>query len=365
MSLEPGAEVEFGIDSLAAGGEGVGRHEGRAVFVPLTAPGDRVRARVDQVKRRWARAELIEILEPGPSRREPPCPYFGDCGGCSWMHVDEEEQTRARLSIVREALRRIGGLDALPPLEHFPSPTPLGYRSRARVACADGRIGFRARSSHEVVDVRRCAVLDPATQRALDELRASGSRGRGEHEIRGFDDRVQVAGREYLVPPGVFFQANATLWKPWLDVVVGACGTGRLALDLYSGVGFYAAALESSFDRVVAVERGRAAVAARRNTSAEVVDAAVEDWLPRELGDLAPDAVLLNPPRTGCHRSVTEALREHAPARLVYVSCEPSTLARDLSYLGSSHRVARLVVIDALPQTHHVEVVCVLDSSRS
>lgn len=360
MSLEPGAELELCIDTLGAGGEGVGRHEGRVIFVPLAAPGDRLRVRVDSVKRRFARAEIVSVLEPGPSRRDPICPYYGRCGGCSWMHVDEAEQSRARESIVREALRRLGGLDDLPPIERVASPLALGYRSRARVAHAGGRVGFRARGSHEVVDVERCAVLDGDTQAALERLRGRRLRGRGEYEIRGSDDAVAVGGRSYRVPPGAFFQANASLWQPWLDAVVGACGKGRLALELYAGVGFYTAALEEHFERVVAVERGRAALAARQNTRADVIDADVESWLPRELPSIDPDVVLLNPPRKGCHEDVTAALDAHTPARVVYVSCEPATLARDVGRLRSRLRLVRLVVIDALPQTHHVEVVAVL-----
>ena len=174
---EPGDEFELRIDSLAAGGMGVGRHAGLVVFVPLCAPGDTLRVRVTHARRRWAQAEIVELVEPGPERTESPCPYYARCGGCDWMHIGAVEQSRARAAIVCEALRRIGGLEVLPPVEHVPSPMAFGYRARARVAYAPGQVGFRARGSHEVVDVERCAVLDAGTQQALTQLRENPPRG--------------------------------------------------------------------------------------------------------------------------------------------------------------------------------------------
>lgn len=355
-----GSEIELRIDALVAGGEGIGRHQGFAVFVPRTAPGDRVLARIVQGKKRWARAERVEVLEPGRARREAPCPYYGACGGCSWLHVDERAQSEARLEITRSALERLGGFAALPALESIESPVSLGYRARARVAHDAGRVGFRARGSHEVVDIERCLVLDERTQAALAFLRAHPRRGAGEVEIRGFADSIVAGGHSYHVSPGVFVQANGALWDRWLDAVLEACGSGGCAVELYAGMGFYTAALERNFASVVAVERGRGARDARRNTNARVIDASVDDWAPRHLGALSPDLVLLNPPRTGCTAEVIEAIRACSATRIVYVSCEPATLARDLARLGDDASIERILVMDALPQTHHVEVIAVI-----
>jgi 23S rRNA (uracil1939-C5)-methyltransferase len=360
-----GSEVELSIDALAAGGDGVGRVAGLVVFTPRTAPGDRVRVRLREVRRRFARAEVVEILAPGPARRPAPCPWFGACGGCDWLHLDEAAQREARAAILRDALLRIGGFGSLPAVEHLPSPASLGYRARARVAYARGRVGFRARHSHDVVDVARCAVLDPPTQEALARLRAAPPAGAGEVEIRGFQSPVRVGERDLAVGPGAFFQANRALWEPWRDLVLEACGRGRLAVELYAGVGFFTSGLDRRFERVVAVERGPAARDARRNARAEIVEAAAEDWAPRELEALAPDLVLLDPPRTGCHSSVSGAIAAAKPPRVVYVSCDPATLARDLRPLRGGHRIARLVAIDALPQTHHVEALCALEVDTS
>lgn len=362
MSAQVGAELELAIERLAAGGDGVAHADGLTVFVPLAAPGDRVRARVTRVERRFARAEIEAVLAPGPSRREPPCEYYGRCGGCTWLHLDEAEQSRARIALVCEALERIAHVQNLPPIEHVPSPAALGYRSRARVAHARGRVGFRARASHEVIDIERCAVLDSRTETELMRVRASRPRGEGELEIRGYGDRIELGGSRLAVGISAFFQANRLLWERWRALVVEACGAGERACELYCGVGFYTQALCANFARVVAVERSPAARDARVNTTAEVFEAACEDWAARNLAAFAPELVLVNPPRTGCHQNVSDAIRAARPLRLVYVSCDAPTLARDVARLGPDFRLARIVVLDALPQTHHVEVIAVLES---
>jgi 23S rRNA (uracil1939-C5)-methyltransferase len=355
------ALVELEIERLAAGGDGVGRLDGLAVFVPRTAPGDRVRARIVERRRRFARAECVELLEPGPDRREPPCPYYADCGGCAWMHLEEPAQQRAKLEIVRDALRRIGGVDVPDELRHIPSPRAFGYRSRARVAYDAGRVGFRARASHQVIDIERCAVLDPATQAALERLRTDAPRGTGEVQLRGFGDRVEIAGRTYLVGPDAFFQANASLWEMWLDQIGSLCGSGELAVELYAGVGFYTAVLQQHFEQVLAVERGAAAHDLARNTSARVIQASAESWAKKNLAGLAPDLVVVNPPRTGCDRRVIEAIARSGARRFLYISCDPATLARDVARLGDAYHAREIVVLDALPQTEHVECIALLD----
>jgi 23S rRNA (uracil1939-C5)-methyltransferase len=362
LSARAGDLRELAIERLAAGGDGIAHIDGQTVFVPRSAPGDRVRARITRVERRYARAEVEAVLVPGPARREPPCPYYQRCGGCSWLHLDEAEQSRARVEIVREALQRIARASELPEIERLPSPAALAYRSRARIAWAGGRVGFRARASHEVVDVERCAVLDAATETELVRVRARPPRGEGELEIRGYGERVEVAGGSFAVGPAAFFQANRSLWARWQALVAEACGRGERACELYCGVGFYTQALCERFARVIAVERSPAARDARRNCRADVRELACEDFAARELGAFAPELVLLNPPRTGCHENVSEAIRATRPRRVVYVSCDAATLARDVARLGPDFRIARIVVLDALPQTHHVEVVATLES---
>jgi 23S rRNA (uracil1939-C5)-methyltransferase len=357
--LSLGQRLELRLEGLAAGGDAVGRAGSRVLFVALGAPGDRVRVRVVELQRRFARAEIEELLEPGPGRREPPCRYFGTCGGCSWMHLDEATQRSARETLLRDALLRIARLRDLPEIEWLDSPRALGYRARARVAHEAGRVGFRERASHRVVDVEHCLVLDAATQAQLEALRAQPPAGRGELEIRGFGARAPEEALGLRVAPGAFFQANSSLWQRWLALVAELAGAGGLAVELYAGVGFYTAVIERTFARVIAVERSRAARDLSRNTRAEVFELPAEDWA-KALHGLEPDLVLLNPPRIGCDARVAAAIGRSRARRIVYVSCDPATLARDLARFGDTFRLARLVLIDALPQTHHVECAALL-----
>ena len=356
MTLATGQHVELRIERLAAGGAGIAHCNGLAVFVAASAPGDCVRARIVERRERFARAEIEEILEPGRGRREPPCTYAQRCGGCDWLHLDEETQLRGRVEILRSALARIGRIQHLPEIEVLRSPRALGYRARARVAYGDGKVGFRARRSNAIVDVERCAVLSEETQRELEKLRASRPEGSGERELRAFASRA--AGLR--VRPQAFFQANAALWEAWPRHVGELCGTGALALELYAGVGFFTVELERRFARVIAVEGAESARDLASNTRAQVFCMNVERFARCELASHAPDVVLLDPPRGGCAPGVIERLRGRAP-RIVYVSCDPATLARDLAGLADAYRIARVIVVDAFPQTHHVEAIALLE----
>ena len=359
MRAQIGQQLELRVERMAAGGAGVGHHEGLAVFVPYAAPGDRLLCRVTEVRRRYARAEIQEVLSPGPDRRAPACPYYGRCGGCTWMHLSHEAQVQARRDILRDALVRIGRVEHLPELEWLASPRAFAYRARARIAVSGNAIGFRAARSHEVIDVERCAVLDPATQKELDALRRGRPEPGTEVEIRGFGS--QALGLR--VGRASFFQANGALWNAWADVVLEACGEGEVVVELYAGVGFYTVRLESRFKQVIAVERARSARDLGHNTRhARVLRSSAEHFATTELAACAPDVVLLNPPRAGCDVAVIDALRDSEPPRIVYVSCDPATLARDVKRLGERFVVSRAVAIDALPQTPHVESMLVLDS---
>jgi len=335
----------------------VGRADGRVVFVPLGAPGDVVRVELVQERKSFARGRILSIETAG-ARRAPPCRFFERCGGCSWLHVPEAVQSAARREILIDALQRIGRWNDLPEVELLPSPLALGYRARARVAYARGQVGFRERGSHRVVPIDRCAVLDEPTQKQLEAVAAKVPAGSGEIAIRGFESSVDGL----RVGDAAFFQANRSLWQFWVELVAECCGTGDLLLELFAGVGFYTRRLQSNFERIIAVEQARSARDLRVNTSAEVFESSVERFLTNYAFVPAPDVVLLNPPRVGCARGVLARVASHTPRRLVYVSCEPATLARDLLELSGSYRMRRLIAIDALPQTHHVEAIAVLES---
>ena len=377
------------IERLAAGGAGVGHApDGRVVFVADTAPGDRVQVRAVEEHPKWLRGEVETLEAPGPGRVDPRCSLFGRCGGCAWQHLGYDTQLAAKADILRDALTRIGGLTLPGAIEVVPSP-PYGYRGRARVGVARGVVGFRRLRSHALEPASACPVLVPELEAALAALAAAPPARDGEIELcAGDDGRVRAwgpggllygaaelaidAGRARIgVSPGVFFQGNARLRGTLLAAVLEAAGRGARALELCAGAGFFSFGLAERFREVLAVESSPPAVRdLRRNIAASGVEnvrvacAPLERFLagagPREF---APDAIVLDPPRTGLGAPLAKDLAAAASAaRVVYVSCEPATLARDLAVLTAEGlRLVSLRGFDLFPQTAHVEAIAVLE----
>ncbi len=384
--MNPGDKLELTIERIVPRGPGIGFAEGLTVLVPLAAPGDRLAITLRDVKKRLAFAEIVEVLEPGPRRQTPPCPYFGTCGGCDFQQLTYEAQLDAKESIIRDCLRRIGKIDHEGEIAIVPSPVALGYRSRARwhLDPATRSIGYFRRDSHEVVDVARCPILTPGLQLGLDRLRdevdwtgidgpvqVEAALGSSDVvEYRGTGDEMQGGGLsftgragDYAYSAGVFFQANQFLVDELIEAATGGSG-GGLVYDLYCGVGLFTLPLARLFERVIAVESEPAAAAfARENlgkaglTNTEVVTAPVGRFLSEsEAG--RPDLVLLDPPRSGTERGTVEQIAALAPQEISYVSCEPSILARDLrTLLDAGYLIRKLTAIDLFPQSHHVETV--------
>jgi 23S rRNA (uracil1939-C5)-methyltransferase len=385
--------LELRIDALAAGGDGVGRGpDGRVVFVPFATPGDRLRVRVVDERARFVRGEIEAVLEASPARVEPPCPVFGRCGGCAWQHVAYDAQVEAKRAVIRDALARIGKLGALPALDFTASPAPYRYRARARVLLAQGRVGFRERRSHALCAVQACPLLVPALDEALGALAAGPPRPDGEWELAlGDDGRVRVAalagrpdpsdgdenritidavGERIQVSAGVFTQAHARLRDALAMAVLEAAGSGPVALELFSGAGFFTIGLARRFARVIAVESDPAAILDLKRNLADanlrhvrVVESRVETWL--ATGDaeaLRAGVVVLDPPRGGVGAAVAGALARLPARRLVYLSCDPATWARDLAVLvPHGWRLVRVHGFDLFPQTPHVEALAVLE----
>jgi tRNA/tmRNA/rRNA uracil-C5-methylase (TrmA/RlmC/RlmD family) len=378
--------LELTIDELAAGGDGVGRAaDGRVVFVPFTAPGDRVRVRVEHARARYLNAKVETLLEAGPQRTDPVCAVFGSCGGCAWQHVDYDAQLAAKTKIVLDAFERIAGIKVPAELAITPSPEAYGYRSRARVTVQGGSVGFRRRRSHALCETDRCPILAPALQQELAGLaRAAPARG-GEWELIAGDDSARavevgseagdrvgwrVGGDRFEVSPGVFAQSNALLFEPLAAAVVAAAGTGELACDFFAGAGFFTLGLARAFERVIALESNAAAVrdlgrnlesAGVSNVSllAERLEGVLGDG---SLGPIRPDAIVLDPPRTGLPPGTSETIAALDPTRIVYLACDPATQARDVGQLADrGYWLARLAAFDLFPQTPHVESLAVLE----
>lgn len=357
------------------------------VFVPLAAPGDRVRVRIVQSRKRFARAEIAELLEPGPDRALPPCPWFGRCGGCSWQHLAYPAQLVAKAAIVGDALERIGRFHLEGAVEITPSPAPLGYRVRTRLLQQGDALGYRMRRSHDVVSIDACPVLDPRLQPVLGAVREDpGDSGEREWEAAvGSDGTVRMQrvdrpggavdlriGPDLLrVSHGSFAQANGLLVE---DLVRAALqqgdprGTGSVScVELHAGAGSFTLGLARRFDQVWAVESNAGAVRDLRFNLARagcenvrVVEGSVEKALPSS-GVHAPDLLLLDPPRSGIGEEAHAAIVEMAPARIVYVSCDPATLARDLARLrDDGYHLLHVEAFDLFPQTPHVECLATL-----
>ena len=378
--------VELRIDELAAGGDGVGRGpDGRVFFVPFTAPGDRVRVRVTQSRARFVHARVESLLEPGPERADPVCPVFGSCGGCAWQHVTYAAQLAAKARILEDALRRIGRLAPPGPIAIAPSPSAYAYRSRTRVLVEAGRVGYRRRRSHVLCATTRCPVLLPPLDEKLHELAQHPPRLDGEWELAWGDGQVraaalatpgrervslEVAGERIGISPGVFAQSNALLLPELAARLLACAGTGGSALELYAGAGCFTLPLARRFECVVALEANEGAV---RDLHANLRDAGIahvdvlcetlEHALERDaLAPLAPEVLVLDPPRAGLPEGAVEALARLAPARVVYLSCDPATLARDLALWDARGWGLRSIHgFDLFPQTPHIEALALLE----
>ena len=408
-------EIEVVIERILPGGLGLAHAGGRTVMVALGAPGDRLRVRIDRVKGNVAFASIVEIIEPSPVRVEPPCPYFGRCGGCDFQQLAYQAQLDAKTEIIKDCLRRIGQLETIPDFQIIPAPNEWHYRSRAQwqYDSIRMRLGYFESGSNRVCDVAECAVLAPELQSQLERVRELMQQGglsddvrhlraiAGDEEVSIVDDWGRspvseppavaggqlagsssnavditrtITGEHYQLNAASFFQANMDLLPALIEAAIGDAG-GQTAIELYCGVGLFTVPLARRFERLVGVEGdARASEFARKNladaslANAEIANADVANWLEefsskapsslRSAGALQTDFLLLDPPRTGAESRVIAGILRLRPNRICYVSCDPATLARDLKKLiAGGYKLDALTAFDMFPQTHHVEIV--------
>ncbi|MBL9169548.1 MAG: class I SAM-dependent RNA methyltransferase [Verrucomicrobiales bacterium] len=367
-----GEVLQFDIHDLGFGGEGVGRCREFVIFVAGTIPGETVRAQVTEVKKQFARARLLEILTPSPDRTDPKCRYFGQCGGCQYQHVRYERQLEIKRKQVSDLLVRIGKFPADRVDAVLPCPAPYGYRNRIMVRSQWNKpaqkldIGFLEAESRLVVDIDRCEIAEPGLNVQLTEVRKNPPPKGGIKVV------LRIPPEDWVVPKDSFFQNNFFMLPGLVETVRGRlqdAGSSYL-VDAYCGVGFFSLATAECFKSFRGVELdGMAIKAARTNmhnkgiTNGEFVQGRSEDLLPSLVQSFpaAETTVILDPPRTGCGPEIIECLRAVAPRQIIYVSCHPATLARDLNILcqGGVFDLRRIVPVDMFPQTQHVE--CVAD----
>jgi len=377
-------EIDVEVERLVAGGDGLARYQGVPIFIPRSAPGDRLRVRLVERRPDFGRAEIVEMLRPGPGRREPPCPYFARCGGCDLQHLEDGLQTRLKAEAALETLLRLGGI--APPRDlAVLAGESWGYRLRTRLHVEPGAersaVGYRARSSHELVAVDRCPILVPELERELPGLpRSLAGQTTRRLDLAAGDDAwsaapvvpglphgevtARIGEFTFAYDPRTFFQGHRGLLAPLVERVVGDW-TGERAYDLYCGAGLFTLPLARRYRAVVGVEGDAVAVRflranARRNKldNVEAVGRALEVWI-RELPRDA-ERVVVDPPRAGLQLGVRRVLADRAPRHLTYVSCHAATLARDLRDLDAAYQLEALTLVDLFPQTGHLEMVAQL-----
>ena len=341
--------VELQIGDVAFGGNGVGRDGGKAVFVPFTIAGERVSARLIREKKNFAEAELTALLEPSEHRVAPQCPYFGRCGGCSYQHMSYEHQLAVKQRQVEQALRRIGRIPDPPLRPIIPSPKQYEYRNRVTVHAEDGVIGYYRRDAHRLIDVERCPIAAPEVNAQLAELR-SGKPRDGHYSLRAHGG------------PRVFEQTNDAVAEAMAQLVANLLPGGELLIDAYCGAGFFTRRLAPRFKRVVGIEWDRYAVAAAQENAGPnetYIAGDVDAEFDRQLhgSDAGATCVVVDPPATGLSATVRDALSRHQPSAVVYVSCNPATLARDLGELQTRFAILSVTPLDMFPQTAEIECV--------
>jgi 23S rRNA (uracil1939-C5)-methyltransferase len=393
-------ELQLSIEKLVYGGDGLGHADGNTVFVPYVLPGEKIRAEIASRKKKLVWAKPLEILKADLTRVKPVCPHFGVCGGCHYQHASYQSQVKFKLDILRETLPRMGGITWTGEIKTH-SAEPLHYRNRAQWAVRNANpraLGYYFPESNAIVPIDRCDVLSPSladTFARLQEIARDGSLPAEALEIEAFVDSadskiaLNVAFKEFSEPVGEltklfhdtvpklhslllldqkknrfelsgpgyliqeaggyqfrvghlsFFQVNRFLVDDLLQTVI-ADARGDLALDLYAGVGFFTLPLTKTFQRVVSVDANLSATRNLRE-NAETADRSIvsqhmqtEEFL--KTASEAPDFVALDPPRAGLGQTSSQRLADLGPKEIAYLSCDPSTLARDLAILMQTPR---------------------------
>lgn len=400
-------DLTLTLTIMAHGGAAMGRDEnGRPIFVPYTIPGETVHARLTNEKRHYARAELLEIIEPSPNRIEPRCPHFGVCGGCHFQHMTYEAQLQAKRTVIADQLQRIGGFDAIQVHPAQPNPFPWGYRMDTSLSpVPGGGLGYWSPQKREVIAIERCPIIHPRLQELWQDVDLDLP-GLRKLTLRMGDDEAllaalevddveppeleadfpvsvaivlpdqtsaslvgdnyivqQVKGRDFRVSPGCFFQPSPAAAGLLADAVLAFAklnGT-EAVVELYSGVGMLTAFLAETGAAVTAVELNSDAVAdtavnLNDFNNVTLYEGLVEEIMP--LLDAQPALLVVDPPDGGVPPAVIESIARLAPARLIYVSADLPALARDGKKLAhAGYQLMAIQPIDMTPQSFQIDTV--------
>ncbi len=378
--------VELEIHDIAYGGDGVGRlPDGMTVFVPFAALGDHLKVKLYQVKKRFARGGIQEILAPSPHRIKPRCPLFQRCGGCQYQHLRPAAERDIKVRQLAALLQRVGGLQDIPDIETPIHETPVwNYRNKVSLHPGKNGPGFLALDNKTVVNVKDCPIARPGLNQRLSSYRDArreftlreDARGLVCEAVRGSEAWLteELLGHEVKVPLTGFYQVNPPVLDAicsWLKEVLASFEINGF-LDAYCGVGVFSLALAEFYRTGIGIEAhpdcityANANAEAWGNDHVDFFQGPVENHLGRCLRhakEVAPTCVLLDPPRAGCSPKVINQVCHHVPDTLVYLACDPAMLARDLKKLTGTTplTLTRLAVFNMFPQTAHFESIAIL-----
>lgn len=415
MSSLNNAEALVTLTSLVYGGEALARlPDGRAVFVPFALPGEKVRIAIREVKRHHVRGDLAEILEPSPQRVAPRCPHFTVCGGCHYQHIPYEMQLTAKAEILRDQLQRIGGLQDIPLQPAMPSPEPFNYRNHIQFHLdPTGKLGFQAARTNQIIPITECHLPEPPLNEIWKQLDIEPVPGLERVSLRlGAEEDIQlilesndpqlfefsveelpisavhlspagsvvlagneavimeILNRSFQVSAAAFFQVNTRMAELMVRhlLEVLPLDASSVLLDVYCGVGLFSAFLAPKVHKLVGIEVSPAACHdfvenLDEFDNVELYEASAADVL-RQI-NFHPDAILVDPPRSGLERFALEGVLAQGARWVAYVSCDPATLARDARRLSmGGYRLMQITPFDFFPQTYHIESVSLWEKTR-
>ncbi|GLI53208.1 23S rRNA (uracil(1939)-C(5))-methyltransferase RlmD [Thermodesulfovibrio yellowstonii] len=385
------SEIEITLTGIAHLGEAIGKHNGKVVFVPYAIPGETVKAKIIKDEKDYYRAEILDIIEPSFFRENPPCKLFGICGGCSFQHVAYSYQIKLKEIVVMEQLKRIGGFENP---EDFTNLTlkaenPYNYRNRADFSInRQNLLGFKIRGTHKFLHVEYCYIMHDKINKMLSLLQGKKPK-RKSHNITiryGINtgtwliqpemDIVEIEtgqkfyyerllGKDFIISAPSFFQVNTYQAEKLIQTVLNyITQEDKTVIDAYAGVGTFTVFLAQKAEKVIAIEESRSAY---KDAQINIKNFDNITYLCKKTEEalfeskINGDAIVIDPPRVGCMKEVLQAIAEKKIKKVIYVSCEPSTLARDLKYLKEmGYKLKEIQPVDMFPQTYHIENVALM-----
>ncbi|WP_038059068.1 MULTISPECIES: 23S rRNA (uracil(1939)-C(5))-methyltransferase RlmD [Thermodesulfovibrio] len=385
------SEIEITLTGIAHLGEAIGKHNGKVVFVPYAIPGETVKAKIIKDEKDYCRAEILDIIEPSFFRENPPCKLFGICGGCSFQHVAYSYQIKLKEIVVMEQLKRIGGFENPEDFTNLTlkAESPYNYRNRADFSInRQNLLGFKIRGTHKFLHVECCHIMHDKINKMLSLLQGKKPK-RKSHNITiryGINtgtwliqpemDTVEIEtgqkfyyerllGKDFIISAPSFFQVNTYQAEKLIQTVLNyITQEDKTVIDAYAGVGTFTVFLAQKAEKVIAIEESRSAY---KDAQINIKNFDNITYLCKKTEEalfeskINGDAIVIDPPRVGCMKEVLQAIAEKKIKKVIYVSCEPSTLARDLKYLKEmGYKLKEIQPVDMFPQTYHIENVALM-----